>query len=118
MKFKKRLSNRKWSTVTDDQISAVISEIAPRYEVESVTFWSDSPDGVVRPDNRLFFFIVSTRSMGYSDTNSFRDEIMTALDRGAYFYGRQIWTKKSDIENAHAVAAYVKRHHAAGPDEE
>ena len=118
MKFRKWFSRRKWSTVTEDRISAILSEISPRYNVLFVAFWSDSLDGVVRPDNILTIFVVCDVSTGYFRKPQFTNEVAIAMDRGAYFSVRHISAGKSDPGYSPIKVAYVRSPPADGPDEE
>ena len=116
MKFKKWFSRRKWSTVTEDRISAILSEIAPRYNVIFVAFWSDSLDGVVRPDNLLIIYVVSDVSTGFFRKTKFTNEVAIAMDRGASFFVRPVSAGKSDPRCSPIKVAYVRYPHADGPD--
>ncbi len=118
MKFKKWFSRRKWSTVTEDRISAILSEIAPRYNVLFVAFWSDSLDGVVRPDNNLTIFVVCDVSTGYFRKPQFTNEVAIAMDRGAYFLVRHVSARKRGPGCFPINVAYVRYPHADGPDGE
>ena len=96
----------KWSTVSEDRISEIIRETAPRYGIKYVAFKSDSPDGIVRPRDTLDVYVVNKGGMSYFDLAKFSGEVMTAMNRDAFFHPMGRKTKKSDLAGLGATIAY------------
>ena len=106
MNFKVWLWRRKWPTMSEDRISEIISETAPKYGAKYVVFKSDSPDGIVRPRDTLDVYVVNNGGMSYFDLAKFSGEVMTAMNRDAFFHPMGRRTKKSDFEGLGAAIAY------------
>ncbi len=97
---------RKWSTVSEDRISEIIAETAPRYGIKYVAFRSDSPDGIVRPKDALDIYVANNGGMSYFDLAKFSGEVMTAMNRDAFFHPMGCGTTKGEIYDLHATVAY------------
>ncbi len=105
----------KWSTVSEDRISEIIRETAPRYGIKYVAFKSDSPDGTVRPKDTLDIYVVNNGGLSYCDLAGFSGEVMAAMNRGAFFYSRGRRTTTGDIEGLGATIAYEESPVSEGP---
>ncbi len=116
MTFREWLWRRKWSTVSEERISEIISEIAPRYGVKYVAFRTDSSDGTVRPKDTLDVYVVNNGGMSYCDLAQFSGEVMCAMNRDADFYPMGRRTERRELEELGTIIAYEES--APSSDEE
>lgn len=92
--------------MSEDRISEIISETAPKYGIKYVAFRSDSPDGIVWPKDTLEIYVANNGGLSYCGLARFSGEVMTAMNRDAVFYTMGRKTTKSEFEGLGATIAY------------
>lgn len=92
--------------MSEDWISKIIAETAPKYAIRCVVLKSNSPDGIVRPEDTLEIYIVNNGKLGYCGLCKFSGELMAVMNRRADFYHLGCGTTRSEIDDLHATVAY------------
>ena len=95
--------------MSEDWISMIIAEIAPKYAIRCVLLKSNSLDGIVRPEDTLEIYIVNG-GLGYCGLAKFSGELMAVMNRRADFYHLGCETTRSEIDDFHATIAYEECH--------
>ncbi len=100
------LWKRKWSTISEERLEEIISEIAPNYAVKFIAFKSSGSDGIVRRKDALEVYVVNNGGMSYCDLAFFCGEMRCAMNRDAYFHTKGRRTERSELEEHGLTIAY------------
>lgn len=118
MDLREWLWRRRQSTLSEDRISEIIAEIAPKYGIRCVAFKSDSPDGIVRPKDKLEIYVVNNGTLSYCGMSKFTGELMCTMNRYADFYHMGRKTKRREVEELCATIAYEETPVSEGEPED